>query len=163
MSVTWGILLIRASVWLTWASTPTSVTSPSLRGLKHHLHVTQPGTCGEQQAAAEPQVGQVECRSVERDVEPVHDPSVQRCGRAGQAVQEIAGRAPGGESGAESLCPAGRSDGADPEQDDARHARDCEKRLVSCGDAERGTVIDDELKAQQAADDGDPVPAAESR
>ena len=59
----------------------------------------QPGTCGEQQADPEPQVGQVKCGTVERDVEPVHHPAVQHRGRAGQAVQEIAGSASGGERG----------------------------------------------------------------
>ena len=58
--------------------------------------VPQPAGRGEHDAAAEPDVGQVERRAVERDVDPVDHRAVQPAGRAGKAVGQVAGRAPGG-------------------------------------------------------------------
>ncbi len=123
----------------------------------------EPGARGEQHAAAKPEVCQVERRGVERHVEPVHDPAVQWCGRASETVQEIAGRTGGGERGTGSLSPTLSPGRPEPEQDDASKAGSGQKRLVSGGEAEGSTVIDDQLKPQQATGDRDPVPVAEGR
>lgn len=88
---------------------------------------------------------------------------MQRCGRAGQAIQEITRRACGSKRSAGPLKAAGAPGRPEPEQDDARQPGEREQRLISGGQAEGGTVIDNELEPQQAASNGDPVPVAQGR
>jgi len=56
----------------------------------------QPAGDGDQYAAAEPDVGQVERGAVKRHVDPVGDRAVQHSGRPDQPVKEVTGGAPGG-------------------------------------------------------------------
>jgi hypothetical protein len=86
---------------------------------------------------------------------------VQHPGRAGQAIQEVAGRARGGDRGPRPFKAARTPARPEAERDDADERGQGEQRFEPGAEAEGGTMIDDELEPQKAAGDGDPVTVAQ--
>jgi hypothetical protein len=102
----------------------------------------QPAGGGNQHAAAEPDVGQVEHGAVKRHVDPVGDRAVQHSGRADQPVKEVTGGASGGERGTDPLEPTGRVACPEPEQDDASETRHRNERFQTGAETEGRAVIE---------------------
>jgi hypothetical protein len=122
----------------------------------------QPPAYRDQQPSPEPDIRQVEGRTVEPDVKPVHDAAVHDGRRPKQAVDQVASGAGCRQRGTESFSMVASPHCPRSEQDHAGESNSDEERLVACAQAEGSAVIDDKLKANQSSGHRDIAPAGES-